>query len=394
MNLPSAEAAYLFRHSIVRDAAYELQPLSVRGRLHELVVGVIEDMHGGEPPQPDGVWNLSMSKQRIDPWSLELADHAEQARQARPDVPELARKSAEYLKRAAWHEDSRYHSLEALALYLRLTTHPGATPLVRMQAHVGAGQVYYRLGEITKAGAEYAAADKLTDPVNDPQGAMVVRTCIAIIDSHSDNGPGPAMVHKEAATFWRKVGNVHGEVQALVNYAIWHCEFGDEDEGETALLRAVELSRRTRNPRVEAAAVGNLASLWNKQQRFAESETAMRQAIEISRKGQNPVTEVTWMLGLAGMLRGTGRPDESEREFKEAMRVAAAAELQSRVDFAQCQLAAMYIEQGRVGEARGLWAAAWPLVLGRGDEYTTASVRKAMLDVLNEQGMPAGEWFS
>jgi predicted ATPase len=50
VNELAAETAYLFRHALVREAAYELQPPGDRGRLHALVLQIIEDMCGGTLP--------------------------------------------------------------------------------------------------------------------------------------------------------------------------------------------------------------------------------------------------------------------------------------------------------------------------------------------------------
>lgn len=44
-----AEAAYLFRHALLRDAAYQLQLPTRRARLHRLAFGLIEDLWGGRP---------------------------------------------------------------------------------------------------------------------------------------------------------------------------------------------------------------------------------------------------------------------------------------------------------------------------------------------------------
>jgi tetratricopeptide (TPR) repeat protein len=388
--VPDAETAYLFRHSMVRDAAYELQPLSERGRLHELALGVIDSLHEAPQPRP---WNSSLSGHTSDPWAMELYSHAELAREASPESAGIAQRAAQFLKRAAWHEDTSYRTLEALRLYERLAVHPGADATLRVHGHIGAGQMYYRLGQVAKAGEHYRAAQGLVDEANDPQGATVVRTSIAIIDSHSDNGPGPAMVHKQAAEFWRGMGNLQGEISGLVNYGIWHCEFGDEAEGEKALQRAVELSRRTGNPRLQAAAIGNLATLWDKQKRLEEAEPAMREAIEFSRSGQNPFTEVTWTMGLGNLLRGSGRLAEAERAYQSALEIARGAGLEARVDYAQCHLAMLCIDTDKITDARRLWEQAWPRVVARRDEYTADTIRRAMIFALEAKTLSPEEWL-
>ena len=44
------EQVYLFRHALLRDAAYQLQLPGDRARLHGLAVEVIEEVCGGRAP--------------------------------------------------------------------------------------------------------------------------------------------------------------------------------------------------------------------------------------------------------------------------------------------------------------------------------------------------------
>lgn len=46
----NAEDAYLFRHALMRDAAYQMQMPGDRAKLHELAVYLIEAATGGRPP--------------------------------------------------------------------------------------------------------------------------------------------------------------------------------------------------------------------------------------------------------------------------------------------------------------------------------------------------------
>jgi len=46
----SSEAAYLFRHALLRDAAHQLQLPDDRARLHALAFALIEDLAGGRGP--------------------------------------------------------------------------------------------------------------------------------------------------------------------------------------------------------------------------------------------------------------------------------------------------------------------------------------------------------
>ena len=78
-----AEQDYLFRHALLRDAAYQLQLPGDRARLHGLAFAVLEDFCGGPPPDPpplDAADPPAFRPHATDPFALELADHARATR--------------------------------------------------------------------------------------------------------------------------------------------------------------------------------------------------------------------------------------------------------------------------------------------------------------------------
>src|SRR5690606_1762251 len=172
-----------FRHALMRDAAYELQTPSDRGGLHALALAIIEDLCGGAPMPDQRPWIDSFQPHASDSYALELATHAELAGEA------AQRKAALYLLRAAQLEAAGYRMFSALALYRRLAELPGADDYQRAVAHMDAGQVHYRLGELEQAARAYDAAAAWIDPTRDPAGAMQLKTCRTIVESHTDNDP-------------------------------------------------------------------------------------------------------------------------------------------------------------------------------------------------------------
>ncbi|MBZ0135496.1 MAG: hypothetical protein K8I27_03855 [Planctomycetes bacterium] len=75
----SAETAYLFRHALLRDAAYEMQLPSDRAKLHELAFYLIEEAFGGRAPEPpplDAANPGKFTQHETDAVALELAHHA------------------------------------------------------------------------------------------------------------------------------------------------------------------------------------------------------------------------------------------------------------------------------------------------------------------------------
>src|SRR5690606_18101988 len=105
-----AESAYLFRHALVREAAYQLQPPGDRAQLHAFTVRILQD------------------DARVAP--LDLADHAAfAALEPQSVIPpeQLVDIELRALQRGAELARTRFEPEVELACLRRLATHPGVS---------------------------------------------------------------------------------------------------------------------------------------------------------------------------------------------------------------------------------------------------------------------------
>lgn len=109
-----AETAYLFRHALLRDAAYQLQLPADRARLHALAFEILERLNGGRPPWPEFRVNSALPSAPLasDAFALELAQHAEFAA-ADDEHPHWREAQCLYLSRAAFCEARSWRPKEA-----------------------------------------------------------------------------------------------------------------------------------------------------------------------------------------------------------------------------------------------------------------------------------------
>ena len=384
-----AETAYLFRHALVRDAAYELQPVTDRALLHGLAVDVLEDRFGGTPEIESPHWLAPLRAHESDSYALELARHARLASVAVSGTAGklLLRKSAIYLRRAANLDREGYRNPSAMKLYEQLQQHPGADEFIRADAHLCVGQLHYRLGNVLEAGEEYEKARRLI-PESDKIGRMLVKGGITIVGSHEDNGPHVAEAHHEAAEFWRGIGDLRRQVGSLINYAVWHCEEGDLDVARNALEQAIELAREHGHPRYEEAALGTLALIDDRQGRHAEAEAGLRRALAIAAAMDNLGAELNWACALAARIRDAQRLDHAEDVLRDVIERAPLQGLVARVDYARAQLAGVLALAGRVDEARKLWNLARAALVARKDEYLCRVSQEEMNVQLEKAGLP------
>ena len=137
-----AEDVYLFRHAMVRDAAYELQPPSDRARMHGMVLETVEAAF--DDPAA------------LEPWAYDLAEHARLAQVQRrtaklAELHDLAAKHLQYLRLAAAFAKRSYNSEQGVEVALAIADHPQGDDLERAQALNDAGSFLMNLGRLDDA---------------------------------------------------------------------------------------------------------------------------------------------------------------------------------------------------------------------------------------------------
>ena len=146
-----AELTYLFRHAVLRDAAYDLQLPGDRAKLHELAFHLIEQAFGGRPPAPPPLGAEAESDDSAHPCdaiALELADHAKLAA-GEDNASEWTALLKLYLYRGANYAGRRHQSGVTVSAWLQfaeLVVGPQRGEALRR-----AGAELHRLGESSRA---------------------------------------------------------------------------------------------------------------------------------------------------------------------------------------------------------------------------------------------------
>lgn len=159
-----AERAYLFRHALLRDAAYQLQMPGDRARLHLLALDLIEQMvaSGGSP---------------LDLFAAELANHARAAAVVGGDAA-LSRE-AKYLLAAAEYTQNGFELVGAMEYWNRLSTHPLADKSTRAKAFYPVGGLAHTVGELGAAEAALSRAAQSYQELQDAHGEAMAQEALA-----------------------------------------------------------------------------------------------------------------------------------------------------------------------------------------------------------------------
>jgi tetratricopeptide (TPR) repeat protein len=311
VNSPAAEEAYLFRHALLRDAAYQLQLPGDRAALHALALGIIEEIHGGRAPEPP---DLTVDGSKCDPHpvdavAVELAEHARFAEATGENVEESRAARRRYLRRGAEVSERHFRHEAAQGCWEQLAAMTAGAP---------------RGVALHLAGVAASRRSRLKESESLMQEATTL-----LLDSSAQR---PA-------------------ARALGSLANFYFQCGREADAERTAEQALAIHRAVGERRNEGIALGNLANVYSRTGRIEQAERTMKRAIEIAREVGNRRSEGIVLTSLASVCRDTGRTGEAERAFAEAIAIHREVGNRRNEGIAQGNLANLYLETGRVSLA-------------------------------------------
>ncbi|MFO0759740.1 MAG: AAA family ATPase [Byssovorax sp.] len=254
---PLGGDSYRFRHTLLRNAAYEIQSRARLQRLHFRAAEAIKAVHGDD----------------LEPHLAALARHFRRA-----DAPDEARS---YMLRAARQAASRYAHLDARRLYrayLKMVTEPTAESVIaRLEL---ARDVLELVGEHGRAADEHrhviAEAQQLEDRSSEALG-------------------------------WLGLGRVR-----------WAC--GELDEAREHLDQALSIARSLGNRWTESRVLAHLALVLKAQGKPAEALATFEQALKMG-EVLGIRTEPTVFGGIVQHYENERRVDEALALYEQAMSV-------------------------------------------------------------------------
>ena len=343
----NAEDAYLFRHALLRDAAYQLQLPGDRAKLHALAFEVIEAIHGGTPPFPESQPDRLLPHP-TDAVAAELAEHAGAALE-QGGIPDgqLVLLKRLYLKRAAILAEASYRFDQALILWTaysnaaaederadsllrvgdacRLTGYARLAlewygrafavstqrPDFAVNLHAAMAIAHHDLGEPEAAEKHYRLA---VEALNEP-GVHVRRARLlaglAMLLRETGRIKEARGTMEQALQLFEAGGDGGSAASAWANYALVLKSCRDRAGCMRYLEKALDAYRSDKNKRGEGIALGNLAVELQETDDFAGAERHYRQATEIHQQVGNRRGEANVLANLAALLRVQGRLDES-----------------------------------------------------------------------------------
>lgn len=358
---PSAEAAYLFQHALVRDAAYELQPPGERAALHRHALEATEAALGKPPPLPDWYGNDQAQPLPHDPVAHELAEHARQALQQAPGDARLLHARRLYLHRAAQHAMRQYRNDVSAALWAALAEYLEGADRARALRQLAT--IHERTGRLAAAlevrgRALQLAAPEDRGPIRVEYGAAL-RALGRLEEALAETLAGL----EELGVY----GNRVTIGQAYANLAILHRTAGRLAEAEDYFKRAMAEHADGAAPADYAMSVGNLGNLYLDAGKLELAEQTLNRCLELMRAtGQRSGTGVA-VNNRATVYRYSGRPEWAMRDYRQALALHRELGLRRSEAITRANIAAVLQETGKPDEAEQELRAALEIMRDIGD---------------------------
>ena len=293
LDTPEPELAYLFKHLITHDVAYELLPHNTRARLHEQCAAFLEARAG------EGVEMI------LD----QLAYHYGRSEN-------LTKKRA-YLVKAGHAAQRRYANNAALDYYQR------ALPLLAPEEQPGVllklGQVLELVGRWEDAGTAYRQALERSDLSG--QRADQARCLAALAELDRKRGRYAETVERlqRANEIFTALGDQDGAAQVLHFQGTVATHQGDFQEAQKLYESSLAIRRERGDHAGAASLLSNLGIVARVQGRYDEARRLNEEALDLRRALGDKWAIAVSLNNLGNVSIDQGRYDEARRLHEEGL---------------------------------------------------------------------------
>jgi len=384
-----AESAYLFRHALLRDAAYQLQMPSARARLHGLAFELIEQLFGGRAPEPPALSARDEPKLDSHPTDVvveELIYHASQALDA--EVPHSGRVTDDLLRqyriRGAIHFSAKFRPAAAMECWLavaRMTDGP-----TRGLALHRAASTALNLGRLAEAAG---LVDEVLDLARDAGDRDLTGLALATrgnVLRLRDGAEAAISEYLQSLELLRAAGMHGAEGSVLQNLANVYSDTGRFQESRQAYERALEIACEIGDRRLTGIVTGNLSILAQNMDDFERAEELSRRALDNHRGRGDSRFEGRELRNLADIYFGTRRYEDAQEVYLESLRLARQCGDRGYEGIVLGNLGVLYREIGRLQQAEQACLAALAIHKEVGNRRSEAFVNGSLACIYLKTG--------
>lgn len=293
------ELRYIFRHTLLRDAAYEMQLRTRLRELHRLAAAAYEQLYAAD----------------LTPYYPDLAYHYGQAQ-----LPEPER---HYARKAAEHAAAQYANQAALDYFSRvLELTPSDDVVAQYELLLQREQLYDRVGNRE---AQWQDISRLLELTQQGEGALRRQAEARLLEvEYTRVTKNYAVAAAQIAILVELL--TPAEMPDLLGkaYADWGeilLRQGQHAAAQEKLQQALALARQAQQPQLEAFCLNGLGNVFTVSLEHRQARDCMEEALRLRRQlGDRQEISVT-LLNLGSVLSEMGEPDEALACYEECLRL-------------------------------------------------------------------------
>jgi len=279
------ELRYIFRHSLLREAAYDMQLRTRLRELHQLIAEAIEQLYPN-------------SEERY----VDLAFHYDEA--------EDERKTNKYLEKAARYAQRNFQNRQALQFYDKLINNI----LEKEKAHkkiirllLRKGSVHELVGQWEESEKDYRMALKRAKDLND--SLLVGRANRRLGQLRMLRGDYvEAKKHLDVATsFFDIAQDQVGTAKTYGNLGTLFFRQGNYESAKSWFAKAIESNRTNGRESENAAIVANLGLIYMNQGHYDEGIRWLEEQLDLAQRANDKqgLTTLYTNLGIINLEKGS-----------------------------------------------------------------------------------------
>ncbi len=340
------EQAYLFKHVVTQEVAYESMPFAIRADLHERVGGYIEATHAEALER-----NLDLLAHHY--WLSENVD-----------------KKREYLVRAGDAAKASFANAAAIDYFER------AIPLLdgeeRWHVTRALGDVLEGIGDPERAEAAYREALTLAEEADDASSAGWTETSLAELDRKRGDFDAAAVWLRAAEGHFGTVGDRPGFGRVEHIRGILANIGGDRAAARRHMEASLEIRQETGDAVAMGALYSNLAIVAEYEGDYEASVALHEQGLAIRREAGDVAGIAVSQMNLGVMLQRLGRYDEARARQEESLQLRREIGDPRMIALGEHNLGILTRELGDYAETRRLFAGALRVQRDQGDKWALA----------------------
>ncbi len=292
------EIRYIFRHALLRDAAYDMQLRARLRGLHALAGAAIEEVYAGD----------------LKPRYADLAYHYRKA-----EAADRERTYARLAGEQALAVSSFREALELLQRTLELV--PEAAGPDRMALMKLIGDVHFNLGSYPPAQEYFERSLDLAEKLGETAAASRARQGLGSVASHTGDYVTARACFERNLEAYRKIGDPKGIADSLrhLGHAIQHQ--GNHAEAQRYYEQSLKIHREINDQKGISASFNSLGDAVYRQGDYPRAAAHWEQTLEISRRLNDRLGAATALNNLGNATAELGDNTGAQAYYQESLKI-------------------------------------------------------------------------